>query len=144
MIGKTVIRGFWLVCGLLFTGLAFIGVALPLVPTTPFLLLAAFCFARSSKRFSDWLHNHALFGRLITDWNRHGAISRRAKYTAGACLIAAPVLSFLVGAPLWTIGVQIPILAGSGFFIFTRPDPPRERVPESDEEAAGVSDSSDT
>lgn len=130
MAKRSVLKGFWLLGGLFFTGLAFIGVALPLIPTTPFLLLAAFCFARSSERLNNWIHSHRLFGPLLLNWKHYGAISRRAKLTAGACLIAAPIISFLVGAPLWTIGVQIPILACSGLFIFTRPDGPPVQVPE--------------
>lgn len=125
MAKRTIARGFWLVAGLLFTGFAFVGVVLPLIPTTPFLLLAAFCFARSSDRFHQWLYDHKLFGPLLTNWNQYGAISRRAKITAGVCLLAAPVISFLIGAPLWTIGVQIPVLLCSGLFIFTRPDGPK-------------------
>ena len=124
MTRNPVLRLFWLAAGLFFTGLAFIGVFLPLVPTTPFLLLAAFCFARSSDRLNRWLHEHRLFGPLLTNWSQHGAIGRRAKYTAGVCLIAAPFLSYFLGAPLWTIAIQIPILIGSGTFIFTRPDGP--------------------
>lgn len=118
-------RGFWLIAGFMFTGFAFVGVALPLIPTTPFLLLAAFCFARSSERFHAWLYNHKWFGPLLTNWNEYGAISRRAKITAGICLALAPVLSLVVKAPLWTIGIQIPILLCSALFIFTRPDGPK-------------------
>ena len=125
MAERSIARGFWLVAGLMFTGFAFIGVVLPLIPTTPFLLLAAFCFARSSDRFHRWLYEHKLFGPLLTNWNKYGAISRRAKISAGVCLATAPVISFLIGAPLWTIGIQIPILLCSALFIFTRPDGPK-------------------
>jgi len=126
-------RGFWLVAGLFFTGCAFIGVLLPLIPTTPFLLLAAFCFARSSERFHKWLYEHKVFGPLLTNWNKHGAISRRAKISAGVCLAMAPVLSLLVKAPLWTLGVQIPVLLCSALFIFTRPDGPRDVIDPADQ-----------
>lgn len=118
------VRMFWLLGGFLFTGLAFIGVALPLVPTTPFLLLAAFCFSRSSKRFNDWLYNHRMFGPLLVNWNRYGAIGPRAKISAIACMIATPVLSYFLGAKLWVVACQIPVLLGSAIFILTRPNGP--------------------
>ena len=124
-------RIFWLSIGLVFTGLAFIGVFLPLVPTTPFLLVAAFCFARSSERFSKWLYDHKMFGPLLTNWNQYGAISRHAKMLAGASLLAAPFLSLLLGAKPWTLSIQLPILACSAWFIFSRPDGP---APQSDED----------
>ncbi|MEO0361750.1 MAG: YbaN family protein, partial [Pseudomonadota bacterium] len=75
-------RPIWLSIGCLSVALAFIGVALPLLPTVPFLLLAAYCFARSSQRFHDWLLGHRLFGPMILDWRRSGAIRRRAKWAA--------------------------------------------------------------
>lgn len=118
------LRIFWLFAGLLFTGLAFIGVALPLVPTTPFLLLAAFCFARSSKRLHAWLYNHKWFGSLLRNWEENGAIGTRAKTLAVVTLIATPILSFFLGAKPYVIYLQIPILMGSGLFILTRPNGP--------------------
>ncbi|MDD7465089.1 MAG: YbaN family protein [Actinomycetaceae bacterium] len=57
--------------GFLFTGLAFLGVALPVVPTTPFLLLAVFFFARSSERWHSYLLNHRIFGQYLTDYYNH-------------------------------------------------------------------------
>lgn len=119
-----IIRLFWLSAGLVFTGLAFTGILLPLVPTTPFLLLAAFCFARSSQKLRAWLYAHKLFGPLLINWEKYGAISRRTKILAIAMLIATPVVSFLLGSELWVIAIQIPIVMGSGLFILTRPDGP--------------------
>ena len=58
------------VLGMAFVALGFAGVFLPLLPTTPFLLLAAACFARSSPAFHDWLLSHRLLGPYIRDWER--------------------------------------------------------------------------
>ena len=117
----TVVRLFWLVIGLASVGLALLGVVLPLLPTTPFLLVAAFAFARSSKRLSAWLNNHSVFGPMIHDWQAYGAIPRRAKVFGLIALVITPFVSIGVGAPQWTIMVQIPILFASGLFIATRP-----------------------
>ena len=71
----------WLLisCGVLCVGLAAAGILLPVLPTTPFLLLAAACFGRSSARFYQWLISLRLFGPYIRNYREHGAISRRAK-----------------------------------------------------------------
>ncbi len=128
-----VVRIFWLGAGLFFTALAFLGVALPLLPTTPFLLLAAFCFARSSQKLRDWLYAHKLFGPLLTDWETYGAINRRAKLFAVIALVATPILTYLFGGKLWVVAVQIPILACSAIFILTRPDGPKSIIDEDPE-----------
>ena len=74
----TPIRALWFVVGLCAVALAVLGVALPLLPTTPFVLLAAFAFAKSSERWHTWLRRHRVFGPIIENWREHGAISRRA------------------------------------------------------------------
>jgi uncharacterized membrane protein YbaN (DUF454 family) len=72
----------WLVLGLLLTALGLIGAALPLLPTTIFLILAAGCFARSSPRLEAWILNHPRFGQLVRDWRERGAIPLRGKLFA--------------------------------------------------------------
>lgn len=121
---KGVVRIFWLIAGLLFTGLAFVGIALPLIPTTPFLLLAAFCFARSSNRLRDWLYQHKWFGPLLNNWEKYGAIGVRAKTLAVITLAATPIVSWLLGAKSYVVLLQIPIVLASGVFILTRPNGP--------------------
>ncbi|MEZ4605877.1 MAG: YbaN family protein [Deinococcales bacterium] len=63
-------RYLWFILGLFFTCLGFIGAFLPIMPSTVFLLIAAYFFARSSPRFYNWLLNHPVFGQLIRDWRR--------------------------------------------------------------------------
>jgi uncharacterized membrane protein YbaN (DUF454 family) len=120
-------RPLWFAVGVtcLATGAA--GAVLPLLPATPFLLLAAFAFARSSPRLHAWLLAHAHFGPLIQDWRRHGSIARRTKIVALATMAATLALSFALQLPLWIIAVQAAALAGTGTFIMTRPDRPRDR-----------------
>ncbi|MEM9738449.1 MAG: YbaN family protein [Pseudomonadota bacterium] len=118
------IRWLWIVFGFLCVGLGLLGIALPLLPTTPFLLLATFAFARSSPRLHAWLIGHKRFGPLIRNWNEHGAISRRTKTVSVSVMAVMPALSAGLGAPLWTIGVQILVLSASAAFILSRPGGP--------------------
>ena len=118
-------RAVWLAFGGVCVALATAGAVLPLLPTTPFLLLAAFAFARSSPRLHAWIMGHKRFGPLIRDWHEHGAISRRTKQVSVGVMAAMPLLSFGLGAPLWTIAVQAVVLSCSAAFILSRPNAPR-------------------
>lgn len=118
------LRPIWFATGLAALGLGIAGAFLPLLPTTPFLLLAAFAFARSSPRLYNWLVNHRHFGPMITNWRVHGAISRRAKIAAVCTMAAAVLLSWLTGFSVFIIGLQIAVMAGVALFILTRPDAP--------------------
>ncbi len=73
--------------GFLFVGLAFAGALLPLLPTTPFLLLAAACFARSSEKWHQWLLSNPTFGPLIRNWQDHRCISNASRAIAIGSII---------------------------------------------------------
>lgn len=104
--------------------LGVIGIFLPLLPTTPFMILAAGLFARSSPRFERWLLEHPRFGKPLIDWRQQGAISKRAKVLAVSMMtISFLALWFFSTAPLFVkIGTGI-VLAGSASFVLTRPQP---------------------
>jgi uncharacterized membrane protein YbaN (DUF454 family) len=72
--------------GLFFVGLGAVGVVLPVLPTTPFLLLASFFFVRSSRRLHAWLLRSRLFGGMLRDWHRHRAVRPHVKFTAVAVI----------------------------------------------------------
>ena len=120
------IRLLWAIAGLLSVTIGAIGVVVPLLPTTPFLLIAAFAFARSSKRLTHWLHEHPKFGPLIDNWQRYGSIDRRSKQISIIVIVATPIITWFIGAPWWAIGSQVAVLACSATFIVTRPLPPHE------------------
>lgn len=104
--------------------LALIGAALPVMPTVPFLLLASYCFARSSPRWNAWLLNHPVFGPQLVAWQTHRAISRRAKMLAvGSMAVGAVVGGFVLQPWIWA--VQLAILATVAAYIVTRPAPPK-------------------
>ena len=98
----------------------------PLMPTTVFLILAAFCFSRGSERLHDWLVNHRTFGPMLSDWRNHHAISRRGKVLAGIAMIAVLVISVALEVPPWVLALQAVILTAVAAFLFTRPLPPRD------------------
>ena len=116
----------WLVVGLVALALGAIGIAVPLLPTTPLILLAAFAFARSSNRLHEWLITHDVFGALIDNWHRHGAISRRAKIASVVSMAALLAISLAMAAPIAVIVVQLVVLGAVALFILTRPLPPGE------------------
>ncbi len=107
--------------GLLSVALAVIGVVLPLLPTVPFLLLAAFCFANSSERLHGWLLDHTVFGPMIIDWQEHGAIRPAAKKAATVSIAAVFLISIVLQAPGYVIGIQAVVLTAVLIFIWSRP-----------------------
>ncbi|MCL6283487.1 YbaN family protein [Ruegeria sp. 2012CJ41-6] len=111
----------WATLGLICVGLAVIGVVLPLLPTVPFLLLAAFFFARSSSRLHDWLLSHRLFGPMIDDWHSSGAIRPGAKKAATLSVAAVFLLSLFFGAPTYVLMIQAVVLSCVLIFIWSRP-----------------------
>jgi len=119
-------RLLWLLTGIVFLAIGAIGVILPLLPTTPFLLVAAYCFTRSSPRMHRWLHSHPTFGPLINNWNQYGSIDRRAKRIAIIVILLTPLMTVFIGVPWWALASQILILAAAATFVLTRPEPPRE------------------
>lgn len=121
------IRATWFVTGVVAMSLGFVGIFLPLLPTTPFLLLAALCFARSSPALHDWLIHHPRLGPPITDWRAHRAISRKAKIAAAAMLVFALGTGIYFDLGPRVLGIQALVLLVVGAFIFTRPSPPPGR-----------------
>ena len=89
----------YLALGWVCVALGLIGVVLPLMPTTIFLLIAAWAFARSSKRWHDWLRNHTHFGETIRAWEEHHAMPRRAKKIALLALAASYAFTAYIFGP---------------------------------------------
>ena len=104
-------RGVWLAGGGFFLGLGLLGVVLPVLPTTPFLLLAAGCFARSSPRLHRWLLDHPVFGPPIRNWEDNGAISRKAKRLAVGSMAGVLIVSVVLGLSLLGYAVNVFIFA---------------------------------
>jgi len=118
---KNVAKPFWLAAGLLSVGLGIIGAVLPIVPTVPFLLLAAFCFARSNPVWEQRLLDHPTYGPPMRRWRERRAISRRAKLAALTGLTASIALSIALAGWPWFLAPLI-ICTISGIWIWTRPE----------------------
>lgn len=115
-------RHFYLVAGWASLGLGAIGAFMPLLPTVPFMILAAFCFARSSPRLEAWLVTHPAFGSHIIAWREKGAISRKGKVAAMLAFAFSIALALLFAPWPW---MMVPIVAAAvgGSWIWTRPEP---------------------
>jgi uncharacterized membrane protein YbaN (DUF454 family) len=116
-------RIFWAFLGLVSLALGVVGIVLPLLPTTPFLLLSAFCFARSSEWLHRWLLAHPIFGPIVENWRRHRAIARPAKIAATVGCAAIFAISLILKVPEIGLLAQAFVLLCVLTFIWTRTEP---------------------
>jgi len=115
---QRVTKLFWLLLGLAALVLGTVGIFLPLLPTVPFYLLAAFGFSKSSKKMHNWLLNHQIFGPDIRSWNENRVIRRRAKLMAVSAMALSVVVTLVIAVPLGFILVQSLFLLFVGLFIW--------------------------
>ena len=118
------LRWLWLVAAYAALVLGLIGVVIPGLPTVPFILLASFCAARGSHRLHQWLRGHPRFGRMICEWEEHGAVSRRAKWLASMMMAACSVLMWFTPSPLWAWATGSAIMLCVAIWLWLRPEPP--------------------
>lgn len=108
-------KGLLIFSGSLFTLLGLVGVFVPVLPTTPFLLLASLCYAKSSEKLNNWLINHRIFGAYIGSYMKYRAVRRDMKIRAVLFLWGSLILSALVvrkihvAAILFVVGVGVTI-----------------------------------
>lgn len=114
-------RIFLIILGITSLILGVIGILLPLLPTTPFILLSAFCFAQSSDRLHNWLIQHSYFGPTIHDWKQNGSISNKNKFYALVMIILTILLGVFIQLSPAILVIQIGVLSIVSLFILTRP-----------------------
>lgn len=107
--------------GFIFVGLAILGVLLPLLPTTPFLLVAAGCFAKSSPYFYKKLLDSHLFGQLIKDWQEHRSISQKSKIISLMSMVLAGGWSCYMLDNPWLKLLVITLMIGPAIFVYKLP-----------------------
>jgi len=112
----------YFVLGWIFFALGTIGVVLPVLPTTPFMILALWAFAKSSERFHHWLYHHKIFGPPLQQWKRHRVIPQAAKILSVSMMILSFVyLSFIRELSIqWLIPIAILMLYAM-WYILTKP-----------------------
>ena len=108
---KPIMRIALLAAGVLCVILGVIGIFLPILPTTPFLLLAAACFARSCDSCYAWLLNHRWFGSFIRNWHEHHGVTRRQRAAALAMLWTGIAISVAYGSELWWVRLMLVAIA---------------------------------
>ena len=119
-------RSVYLVLGWLCFGLGVLGVFLPVLPTTPFMLLALGAFARSSEPLRHWLYNHPRYGYSLQQWHQHRVIPLRAKVIALSCMaLSLAYLLLFSSAPLVAVMAAAALMAIGAGYILTKPS----RVP---------------
>ncbi len=125
---KTPLHYLLIVLGWAFVAIGLVGVVLPVLPTTPFILLALGCFARSSERFHHWLYHHPRLGQLARAWHEHRVIPLRAKLLAVTMMAGSQVYVTYYVQIDWRLaavmGVTLAVVAA---WILTRPS----RAPQS-------------
>ncbi|WP_074064599.1 YbaN family protein [Rhizobium etli] len=107
-----------------FVAIGVVGLFVPLLPTTPFLIVAAALFSRSSPRFERWLLDHPRLGEPLRNWRRQGAIRRRHKLVACISMVCSFVILLVFFRPstIAVVGAGV-LMAAAAIYVASRPEP---------------------
>lgn len=114
-------KGWWYIAGISSLVLGVIGAFLPILPTTPLIILAAFCFSKSSPKLQAWLENSKTFGPIITDWRKTGAIAPKYKFMAVSMMAVTFIASAILGASGLVLIIQAAGMSLGAAYVLTRP-----------------------
>lgn len=122
--------------------LGVVGIFLPILPTTPFILLAAWCFARSSERFHQWLYNHKRLGVIVRSWEDGRGVPRRVRNRVLILLWISMLSSSLIIGRLWAAAGLIVIGSCVSWYLLSLPlldehSPADRQIPGGDHSEGG-------
>ena len=121
-------RPFFFILGWILFAIGFVGAFVPVLPTTPLMLLGLWCCSRSSDRFHDWLFNHRVFGPPLQQWHDHRVIPLSAKIISALFMSGSLVYVFLYSeSPVWVKVIMSATMAVGFWFILTKPSVPPEK-----------------
>ncbi|MBX2996829.1 MAG: YbaN family protein [Bdellovibrionaceae bacterium] len=120
VVKSRLVRSCILILGILSVALGTVGAFLPVLPTTPFILLAAWCFLKSSKKAHSWIYRQPLFGKMLRDWERDRSIARPTKVLAVSMIILSVVFIWLKVSNMWIKYLVTALLLFISIFISTR------------------------
>lgn len=103
--------------------LGIVGVVIPGLPTTVFILLAGWAALRSSPRMHAWLWGHRLFGPMLHNWQAGGLVSRKAKRSAAAMMAVCAAILWLTPTPMWVRALACTCMAAVLLWLWHRPEP---------------------
>ena len=115
-------RGLYLIVGLLSLLLGVIGIVVPLLPTVPFILLSAFCFARSSERLHTWLMTHPWFAEALNNWQTKRALNRTLKRRAMIMTTLSFAISITLVPLIWVKLMLLGMLCGLLIYLWQIPE----------------------
>ncbi len=120
------VRWLLLALALVCLALGIVGIFLPVLPTVPFVLVAAWAASLSSTRLSHWLDNHPQFGKPLNEWRRHGVVRRRAKWAATLAMTVSATASLVLLQAHWAALLAVSCMACVLVWLWCRPEQPAD------------------
>jgi uncharacterized membrane protein YbaN (DUF454 family) len=113
-------RYLYIVIGSISLGIGVVGIVIPLLPTTPFLLITAYCYARGSKRFSNWFVNTKLYEIYLSDFVRNRSMTLKRKWTLMIFVDLMLLIPFIITDSWWVRGLIISLVVWKYYYFFVK------------------------